>query len=60
MIKSILSLFNLDIFIEPMSLSNGPFSFYTETTSCGIWGVSREWWGLGLHIIISPLRMPPQ
>ena len=55
MIKSILSLFNLDIFIEPMSVSRGPLSFSYEKT-----GADREWWCLGLHVVASPLRMSPQ
>ncbi len=55
MIKSILSLFNLDVFIEPESFSRGPFSISYEKT-----GVDREWWCLGLHIVVSPLRVPPQ
>ena len=45
----------MDIFIEPMSLSRGPLSFSYEKT-----GADREWWGLGLHVVASPLRMSPQ
>lgn len=55
MIKSILSLFNLDIFIERMPLSRGLFTFSREIHS-----TDQEFWGLGLHVVVSPLRMSPQ
>jgi hypothetical protein len=53
MIKSALSLFNIDVFIERFSLSAGPFSFSTETHPAGDW----EAWGLGLHVVVSPLPL---
>ena len=40
-----------DVFIE----SSGIFSFSFKKT-----GVDREWWGLGLHVVASPLQMSPQ
>ena len=44
-----------DLFIERMSLKQGPLSFTYAND-----GVNKEWWGLGHHCIISPLRMSPQ
>jgi hypothetical protein len=55
MIKSIFSLFNLDVFIEPMSLSRSIFSFSFEKTKGGL-----EWWGLGLHVVASSIQMSPR
>ena len=44
-----------DVFVglndEPDSL----FSFTYKKT-----GAEREWWGLGLHVVASPLRMSPR
>ena len=47
----ILHAFGIDLFIESMPLSGGPFSFSRETHPKG----DREYWGLGLHIVVSPL-----
>ena len=44
-----------DLFIESMSLKQGLLRFTYEND-----GVNKEWWGLGCHFIISPLRMSPQ
>ena len=54
----ILHAFGIDLFIESMPLSGGPFSFSREThpAACGVGG-DREYWGLGLHIVVSPLPL---
>lgn len=49
-------LFNLDLFIERDSKQFGLFDFATETSSKG----DREWFGLGLHLVISPLQVSPR
>ena len=46
----------VDVFIERMSLSSGPFRFSSETHPKG----DREYWGFGLHVVVSPLRVSPQ
>jgi hypothetical protein len=60
LLESILNTFThlmgLDLFIEQDAPSKGLLDFATETHSDG----SREWWGLGLHIVVSPLQVSPQ
>jgi len=59
-LESILNTFThllgLDLFIETMSLDGGPFSLSSTVHSGG----DREWWGLGLHIVASPLQVSPR
>ena len=54
MIKSLSSLFGFDAYVERMSLVSGPFRFSREIHRTG----DREYWGLGLHLVISPLLKP--
>ena len=56
MIKSIFSLLSHDIHIERMSLARGPFRFSREVHTGSDW----EFWGLGLYVAVSRLRMSPQ
>ena len=57
MIKLIFSaLFHLDLFIESDAPSRSLFDFSHESHQGG----DHEVWGLGLHAVISPLRVPPQ
>ena len=44
-----------DLYIERLSLKQGPMSFTYEND-----GVNKEGRGLGWHFIISPLRIYPQ
>jgi len=44
-----------DVFIESNDEPSELFSF-THRKS----GADREWWCLGLHVVASPLQMPPQ
>ena len=55
MIPFLFRQFNLDILIERMSLSCGPFSFSREVS-----GTDQEFWFLGLHVVVSPLQALPQ
>ena len=41
--------FGLDVFIERDGTHQGFFAFEHR---------GEEWWGLGLHIIVSPLPLP--
>ena len=45
----------MDVFVEADDEPSGLFSFSFKKS-----GVDREWWGLGLHVVASPLRMSPQ
>lgn len=61
MIKSIFSLFSLEIFITSSTwaegcLYTGPvhgFFDFGHSANCG----EREYWGCGLHIVVSPLQI---
>ncbi len=56
LINLILAPLGYGLFIEVMSLKVGPFSFSYVDTGTG----DREAWGLGLHVVVSRLRVHPQ
>ena len=43
-----------DVFVGLNDEASSLFSFTFKRS-----GVDREWWGLGLHVVVSPLQMPP-
>jgi hypothetical protein len=55
-LRALAGLFGHDLFIEREALSRGPFRFSSETSLRG----DREFWALGLHVVVSPLQMTPQ
>ena len=52
---AVLTLFNLDIFIERDAPNRSLLDFARE-----VHGTEQEFWGLGLHVIVGPLRVSPQ
>jgi hypothetical protein len=49
-------LIGFDVYIDQDAASKGLFDF--QRTDHGMDG--SECWGLGLHVVVSPLRMSPQ
>lgn len=52
-IERALRLFGLDVHVQLDDSRQGPFAFERR-----VHGLDREYWGLGLHIVIGPLRPP--
>lgn len=55
-VESLARPFGIDLYIEPMSRPGGPFRFSREVHSGG----DKEYWGLGLYVVVSSLRKPAQ
>ena len=54
--QSFAHLCGVGVVIERWDLTSGPLRFFSEKSPAG----DRQYWGLGLHVIVSPLRVHPQ